>query len=77
MTDRSTDQYQLKQPSLTFSGLHPSGPNDVAVAPKAKRDPSIHRRWILNAFEMGSPGHISPGSWKLPGDTSAKTNKIK
>ncbi|KAI5480573.1 hypothetical protein MNV49_000269 [Pseudohyphozyma bogoriensis] len=43
----------------------------------AKRDPKVKRRWILNAFEMGSPGHINPGGWRQPGDTSAKTNTIK
>lgn len=41
------------------------------------RDPTIKRRWILNAFDMACTGHISPGSWKRDGDRSAEYNTIK
>jgi hypothetical protein len=52
------------------------------VAPRAEPDSTLdqppqrpanqkQRRWILNAFDMSTAGHQSPGLWKVEGDRSA------
>lgn len=38
---------------------------------------SAPKRWILNAFEMATAGHQSPGLWKFPGDRSASYHSIE
>lgn len=35
------------------------------------------KRWILNAFDMASVGHVSPGLWKHPDDRSTTKHDLE
>lgn len=40
-------------------------------------DPSgSHKRILINAFDMSTVGHLSPGQWKNPRDKSATKRKL-
>ena len=49
----------------------PVGPDYSSDQPPQRPADQKQRRWILNAFDMSTAGHQSPGLWKVDGDRSA------
>lgn len=38
--------------------------------------PGQHKKILINAFDMSTVGHLSPGQWKNPQDRSATKRKL-
>lgn len=54
--------------------LHAQVNTEPRRAPIQRTEP---KRWILNAFDMSTAGHQSPGLWKHPKDRSAEYHSIE
>lgn len=53
----------------TNGSSHLNGTSNGAAAPKKKI--------LINAFDMSTVGHLSPGQWKNPKDKSATKRKLQ
>jgi hypothetical protein len=75
----------LKEPDIPFKLLYSSSfTHSTAMTDSTARGPNgstngasaPKKKVLLNAFDMSTVGHLSPGQWKNPKDRSATKRKL-
>ncbi|ORY55556.1 luciferase-like domain-containing protein [Leucosporidium creatinivorum] len=60
-----------------FAAPEPTKVNDAPSPSAESPAKALKKRWILNAFDMASAGHVSPGLWKHPDDRSTTKHDLE
>jgi hypothetical protein len=53
-----------------------SASNGVNGSNESTKATTAKKQWILNAFAMNTPGHLSPGLWKHPRNRTQDYTKL-